>query len=108
MLMTTEKPAEGTTHPINLELSADVQGRPYWSLHYGGTPTLEAMYAPRDDVRGFIFPSRNDDGFWNGWTWFVLQEGSGCVRPEGDVEPTAENAVRLLEEFVANLNQDQR
>lgn len=101
-LMTTEKRVEPATDPRNVELSAAVEGRPNWSLHYLGTPRLMAMYSPSDDVRGFIFPSHDGDG-WNGWTWFVLRDGSGCVRPEGDLEPTAEKAVALLEEFVINL-----
>ncbi|MEV6036002.1 hypothetical protein AB0L65_32945 [Nonomuraea sp. NPDC052116] len=94
-----------TAERLNAELSAAVEGRPNWTLAYLGTPRLKAMYSPSDDVRGFIFPSRDDDGFWNGWTWAVLQNGHGCVRPEGDAEASAEKAVRLLEEFVANLDQ---
>jgi hypothetical protein len=93
------------TAEVNAELSEAAEERLNWTVHYLGTPTLEAMYSPRDDVRGFIFPSRNDDGVWNGWTWFVLQEGRGCVRPQGEVEPTAEKTVLLLEEFVVRLHQ---
>lgn len=93
-----------TAADLNAELSAAVEGYPNWTLAHLDMPPLMAMYAS-GDIRGFVFPGRNDDGFWNGWTWFVLQEGRGCVRPEGDVEPSAEKTVLLLEEFVASLNE---
>jgi hypothetical protein len=102
-LMATDKPARGTASAINSELSAAVAGRLNWSLHYLGTPALKAMYAPSDDVRGFIFPSHDEDG-WGGWTWFVLRDGRGCVRHEGGLEATADKTARLLEEFVADLS----
>lgn len=101
MLMDAEKRAEDATDLRNVELSAAVEGRPDWTLHYLGTPRLKAMYSPRDDVRGFIYPS-HDGGDWNGWTWFVLR-GISRMNPDEAPEPTAEKTVRLLEEFAASL-----
>lgn len=91
------------TADLDDELRAAVEGRPNWTLAHLGTPRLMAMYAPIDNVRGFIFPSRDDDGVWNGRTWFVLR-GSSRVNPDEAPEPTAEKAVRILEEFVATLD----
>jgi hypothetical protein len=90
------------TEAINAELTAAVQGRSRWSMHYLGTSTLKAMYAPSNNIRGFIYPS-HEGGDWNGWTWFVLQ-GSSRMNPDEAPEPTAEKAVHLLEEFVARLD----
>jgi hypothetical protein len=87
---------------LNAQLLAAVEGRPGWTLAYLGTPRFKAMYAPSDGIRGFIYPSRDGDD-WSGWTWFVLQEGSGCVCSEVDLEATAEKTARLLEEFAASL-----
>lgn len=101
VLMATEKPARVTDDMCNAELSAAVHDRSNWSVAYLGKPTLEAMYAPADDVRGFVFPHRNADGVRDGWVWFVLHEKRGRVNPQGDPVPSAEDAVRLVEASVA-------
>lgn len=78
---------------------------PIPAADYGSAWTELRGYVAQaaDDVRGFIFPSRDDDGFWNGRTWFVLR-GSVRMNPDEAQEPTADKAVRLVEEFTTGLD----
>ncbi|MER7361884.1 hypothetical protein [Nonomuraea wenchangensis] len=88
---------------LNAELRAAAESRMNWTLAHLGTPRLMAMYAPSDNVRGFIFASRDDDGVWDGWTWFVLR-GSSRLNSDEALETTAAIAVSRIQEFVARLD----